>query len=257
MRLLYRLMDTRYIIDKMSAIFENVCCKAVEEGYGIDLAECKLGPAAVDVIKRYETKVKFINSADPYLNKILEDNRNAVTAVLVDYPALSIPQITTEFNIRDYILGIPSGQYKAVLNKVNTIPINAVLVCLILLCRPDIELDLEDCTAYVFDRFREKLNIEDFLDKGYTEFLKAEGPIVYTIKCDDAEFHVNNELIPAEIGSTTIYNIGVNKFSSELYKALIVDLLTELRTYINGKHNEFYLKLIDLLQYKEDCIDDY
>lgn len=251
-------LGTNYIINSLAGGFRGIVLRAKEDSTVIDLAGCRFGPDCANIIKEHEKNVVFINTEEPELNALLESNRTILNTELPEYPLFELPELNGNFNIIEYMNNIPAGQYTVdVWSKVNNYNANVALTCLVLLCRPDVELDLIKCTTDIFDRLCKNLNIESFVENGYTEFLKAYSPIICTIHVNDKEFVSTDRIIPAEIGTVRVFDISTSSVLSENYMELISSLLQELTVYVNKANNEFYYRLVDLLQYKEDAVDEY
>ena len=253
------IIGTRYIINSLSGAFRNAVVDALEQGITLDLAGCRLGPTNNIILEKYIGQVKFINSEEPELNEILENNYKIRNTVYEEYPELVFPKIDGEFDFLNYFANLPTGKYSVELftATTNNYTITLSMICLVLLCRPDIELDLSKCSYSVIDRLRKDLNIESFIDAGYTDFLKCYTPVICMTHSTDKDFSYTDEVIPAEIGSKVIFDIANSKIVSGLYEQLVKSLLNDLIANINNIGDDVYIRLVDMLRYKEDADDDY
>lgn len=256
---LRELMGTKYIINALIGKFRNIIDDAKVSGITLDLAGCRFGPLCAELLETNQNVVTFINTEEEEYDILLENNRRILNVVEEELPYLELPEIDGNFDFVGYINSLPAGEYKVDLNQINSnvTGINISLICLIIICRPDITLDLYQYTRMIFEKLCKYINIETFVNKGYTDFILAESPLVYPITVKDPNFKLSKLILPAEICTTQVFDIAGGVVLDEGYIDLVKGILQELTVYVNNTSQKFRIKLIDLLQYKGDAVDDY
>lgn len=147
------LMHTKYIINSLSLEFKEVMNKCQQGTDTIDLAGCKFGPTCSVMMNDYYKTVDFINSEKPSWNNILQNNIKAARAEYESYEKLPIPASKPVKELLQWIKDVPTGSYEPVMGYSNVA--QRALLVLLILARPDIELDIAKYATDVFEFVRD------------------------------------------------------------------------------------------------------
>ena len=212
------LMGTRYAIGSLMGRLRMALEKALEDGATVDLADCKMSPEAVDMINRYYDRIKFINSADPKANAILENNNNFRMNPPEVYPSLTYSANKDLDTFLRLARDLPmDGKYLVDIKQDNIMDI--ATLALLIMARPDLELDLSKCSNILFQFVNANLELPASMKIGkYIENMgsyciirekNADG----LFGCEDYGFmeeHVfisERSVLPYEFGSRPIINL--------------------------------------------------
>ncbi|MBQ2885909.1 MAG: hypothetical protein IJE43_19460 [Alphaproteobacteria bacterium] len=155
MEKLKELLGTKYVYNDyvldLTRILDNV--------KEIDLADCKFGPNAVEVLRKYYGRVLFVNSTDPNLNQILLHNNGIKVADTRELESLSL-----DFNSVDELLALlksldSKGAYQIKQSSISQ-PKRIATITLMTLLMPSITLDIG-------------LDVKDVFSFARTEWLKT------------------------------------------------------------------------------------
>ena len=106
-------LGTKYIINAFYGKFRAFLNEAVENGFGIDLRDCMLGPQCESLLRQYYGKLEMINSTNEYMNEILEFNSNQVKLVFEEYPQLVFPEELNMASLMELNKSVQAGdKYK-------------------------------------------------------------------------------------------------------------------------------------------------
>lgn len=242
------ILGTRYLIDSINRTIDTLFQAALTASKPVDLRDCRCGPKAALLIKDYEDKgVMFVNSTEFELNEMLKNNRTAIKFQYPELLELDVPDITSPDEVFDVIRKLPSGSFKlnsAFMQK----PYSTTLVCLILMARPDIDLDIRGYASFIFDCMK-MYNWQEYYNLGITKFYALQSNEVIVIDIDESPEFKGRELLPAEIGSTVILDLSSDeiKISRTIYQNLILNIVTKLENILYTPQEE-YVSLIEHLQ---------
>lgn len=151
--MLYEKLGTRYPIDTINLRLTRTLQECVVNGDVVDLAQCRFGPKCAQVLNEFYDKLKFVNTELPEWDIILQNNMEAATVVYDEYEPLKL-FITDDIPaLINWIKSVPVGKYRPEVNLTD-IRYRAVLTLLIM-ARPDIELDIRRTATDIFDFVRD------------------------------------------------------------------------------------------------------
>lgn len=215
--LLHDLMETRYIIDALAMRFRRSLDTALSEGSDVDLAECRFGPLCSSILNEYYGKLRFINSEDSYLNDLLANNVAYKTEPIEEYETLTLRGITEIDTYMQLVKDLPQGARYKVDCSLSSLADKATLV-LLLMTRPDLELDIRQCASDIYDFVRDTwIAVAEHHSK-YYELIAPDTVIVeeqengyfgspaYGYQKEQT-FIKNRKVLPFEFGNTQIVTL--------------------------------------------------
>ena len=245
------LMGTRYIIDdfarKLTLVLEKQL--AGSENVTIDLSRCKFGPKSAEVINNHMSRVRFINSTDEYLNKLCEDNHTIAISELEVYPTLEVPKEFYHDELKDWIVGTPTGKYTIKLDLSNYS--QELATVLFIMARPDCELDITSC---IYDIFTIIKNHVDF--DGIEDVLLLEAP--YCRRCKYSEVaSTSGVYIPYDIGTKRLLSFTDSISIPKRYMSVIQYCAENLCEKFKQEEQEtYYVNILDLLKFRGEEEDE-
>ena len=248
--LLKNVIGTSYMIDAISLLFKNTLDSLVNSTEAVDLSGTRFGPRCAAILCDYYDKIKFINTEDPALNELLEHNNKVAENPPEEWEDLNIEDIC-DVDYLERIKNIPTGKYNIKLDKTHRI--HSVLVVLILLSRPDLSLDLSECSALVSDLINNNINIQDFEDEDKCYIV--EPPNIMLV--DKASVRYDKVIrLPECIGKERIINLDTNKVDAR-FKNLIFTLSDRLDDYFYPKDmseldEKSFVNIYDFIELKEE-----
>lgn len=245
------LMGTRYIIDDFARKLTLTIDGQVERDRDvvIDLSRCKFGPKSADVINSRMGRVRFINSTDEFLNKLCEENYHIASGETETYTILEVPKEFYHDELKDWIVGTPTGKYTIKLDLSNY-PQELATV-LFIMARPDCELDITSC---IYDIFTIIKNHVDF--DGVEDVLLLEAP--YCRKCKYSEVAMSTSCyIPYDIGTKRLLSFTDNVSVPKRYMDVIRYCAENLcERFKQEEQEEYYVNILDLLKFRGEYEDE-
>lgn len=245
------LMGTRYIIDDFARKLTLVIDRQMEENSAvvIDLSRCKFGPRSADVINSRMGKVKFINSTDAYLNKLCEENHQIAIADMEPYPTLEVPKEFYHDELKEWIVGTPTGKYTIKLDLSNYS--QELATVLFIMARPDCELDITSCIYDIFNIIKTHVDFD-----GVDDVLLLEAP--YCRKCKYSEVVMStNVYIPYDIGTKRLLSFTDQVKVPKRYMDVIRYCAENLCEKFKQEEQEpYYVNILDLLKFRGEVEDE-
>lgn len=245
------LMGTRYIIDDFARRVTIVLNKEIEKDSNviIDLSRCKFGPKSAEVINSNMGRIKFINSTDAELNKLCEENHSIALNSPEVYPTLEVPKEFYHDELKEWIVGTPTGKYTIKLDLSNYS--QELATVLFIMARPDCELDITNC---IYDIFNIIKNHVDF--DGVEDVLMLEAPYCY--KCKLSEVAMSTSCyIPYDIGTKRLLsftdNISVPKRYMDVIRYCAENLCEKFK---QEEQESYYTNILDLLKFRGEEEDE-
>lgn len=248
---LTELMGTRYIIDDFARKLTLVLEKQMEGNTEIvvDLARCKFGPKSADVINNHMGKVHFINSTDDELNRLCEENREIALSPVEEYPDLEVPKEFYHDELKDWIVGTPTGKYTIRLDLSNYS--QELATVLFIMARPDCELDITSCIYDIFNIIKEHVDFD-----GVGDVLLLEPP--YCRKCKYSEIPMSRSVyIPYDIGTKRLLSFTDEVVVPKRYMDVIRYCAENLCAKFKQEEEEaYYVNILDLLKFRGEEEED-
>lgn len=213
--LLHEMMGTRFIINALSMRFRRCLEDSVAAGNELDLSGCKFGPECADLLKDYYDKLDFKNSEDEYLDSILKNNMEYKRNAPEEWEVLTIRNMKSLEEYMDLVKNLPQGAQFKVDCSLTSIADRSILTLLIM-TRPDLELDIRQCSHDVFSFVRDTwLSVAEHHER-YYELIPPDVTIVE--KQPDSDYYgklsygfqreqtfIRNRLVlPYEFGNSQI-----------------------------------------------------
>lgn len=184
-------MNTKYIINAMHSEFIAVLRAAEQDGDTVDLCDCKFGPMCAGELRRWYSKVNFINSTDEDLNRLLQDNIDIVrNGTGEEWELLVLPDVLTEESLfefaetldtsKRYRIELRTNQYMLETGK--TLTDNKMsecaFICLLIAQYPELELDVCTCGRILYDFIANLWTNTYKIHDTYIEFLTGGMRII-------------------------------------------------------------------------------
>jgi len=248
--LLKEAIGTAYIIDTISKLLRSTLDDLAKSTEEVDLSGTRFGPHCASILEEYYGKITFGNTEDPELNELLKYNNNVIKDPPEEWNPLYIENICTE----DYltkIKEIPAGKYKVELRREDRL--HSVIVVLILLSRPDIDLDLTECSSLISELMNEHINIQDFDDED--QCYVFDPPNVTLVDKSKVKFDKKIK-IPACVGSKKIVDLDTGKVDKRFRNLLIaisdrIDDVFYPKDRSEQEEKEF-INIYDYIELKEE-----
>lgn len=210
-------LGTKYIINTIEGRFRELLENASKRGEVVDLAECKFGPICSAHLRNYYNKCTIINTADEELNNLLKSNTISASTTFERFNKFVFP---TKVNFESYVdtlKGLKSGD-KFTVPILSTMQQKAFITLLILM-RPDIELDIDDCSMSIYEFVANEWKPAR---EEHTRYLQFLSPGLVTITKDPNGLFGNKtfgylseslyidkyNVLPAEFGTEQLYKGG-------------------------------------------------
>lgn len=251
-------MGTRYIINALVGSFVNILQSAGESGDTVDFAGAKLGPDAALRMMDFTASVNMINSTDPKLNAILQQNRER-TFEIEEYEILDLSNVKSIDTFMDLVTKIPRGA--RVTPKVNiTHMLDKVTLILLIMARPDVEFDIRSCAYDIYSYVR---NWWLPNAKSHDKYYELVAPDTVVITKDENKgfgtedygympeevFIGNRVVLPYEFGNSPIIIVGRSWVDEEWRGVVSACLDCFDNTNIEKKSGKV---LRNLLQFREE-----
>ncbi len=244
------LMGTRYIIDDFARKVTLVLNKQMESSnYVVDLAKCKFGPKSADVINNNMGKFKFINSTDAELDRLCKENHEIVLAEKEVYPILEVPAEFYHDELKEWVVGTPTGKYTIKLDLSNYS--QELATVLFIMARPDCELDITSCIYDIFNIIKNHVDFDEVED-----VLLLESP--YCRKCKYSDVAgTNNVYIPYDIGTKRLLSFTDEISVPKQYMDVIQYCAENLCEKFKKEEQEpYYVNILDLLKFRGEEEDE-
>ena len=209
MKKLKDILDTKYIYDDFTGDLDKVCRTEKE----LDLAGCKFTPSAEAVLKKYYGSVRFINSEDPELNKLLVHNNIAKISHMKDPQLLKLNTNNASDLIRllqgldrqgNYIIDFDSiGQAKRIATE-------TIITMMFPEITIDVSIDLKD--IFDFSR-REWLKCNKHHDEYW--YVDCQSLIEVTVRPDGKVHTVDGKTLK-ESAFLRMYNAMPKDFGTKV-----------------------------------------
>lgn len=259
--LLREMMGTRYMIQSLTLRFTNCLDKCKENGYTVDLNGSRLGPDCARIMFKYYADIDFCNSEDEYLDGILKDNCETARMQVEAYPTLDLTKACTVDHYLGLVETLPNGaKYKPIVNM-GSIFSKSVLILLIM-TRPDIEFDLESCSADIFDFVRDLWISSAEPHDAYYELIVPNITTCFRNEdgrfgCRDYGFMKEHDFIrmrkvlPVEFGNSQIIKLDEDSRVSDEWYAVVEKCLNVFDTATKSRRTPGKT-LKDFLTFRED-----
>lgn len=214
-------MGTKYLINCMANKFRGLLARCAENGFTLDIAECRLGPSCAYELSVYYGKVKVINSEIEELNEILEHNYEEARKVFEKFPVLDIPEHPTYQDLFKLLPTLQTGSKYAL--KPNLQFQSQIAFCVMLiLMRPDIEWDIAECGISIYEFVRDKWSLSAEPHDYYLEFAGSSYYVREVVNgyIDTKEYTANkipykiyiqnHQCLPADFGSKNLVQLDSN-----------------------------------------------
>lgn len=248
---LAEVMGTRYIIDDFARKVTLEIEKQItnDSNVVIDLARCKFGPKSAEVINNSFGKVKFINSTDAELNKLCEENHRIASVGFEEYPILEVPKEFYHDELKEWIVGTPTGKYTIKLDLSNYS--QELATVLFIMTRPDCELDITNCIYDIFNIIKTHVDFD-----GVEDVLLLEAP--YCRKCKLSEVAMSSNIyIPYDIGTKRLLsftdNVSVPKRYMDVIRYCAENLYEKFK---KEEEEQYYVNILDLLKFRGEEEDE-
>lgn len=219
-------LHTRYVINALFVRLQNKLNEFDGTDTIVDLSGCRFGPRCVEELNKHYGKITFINSTEPELDALLKSNTETITAVHEDWPELDIATLATDDFI-DNIKNIKAGQYKPKFSTSDSVALN--IVRLILLSRPDVDLDLSECMGSVTSLIVQLVAQSEF--NNYDKMIEIKVPNARVVNTD-AGHSKDCIYLPYSVGTEKVIDLDKMEFKSQ-YE----DVFNNIMDYIfNGLH---------------------
>lgn len=225
-------METKYIINALSGRFRRCLEEAENSSIEYDLAGCRFGPECSELLKDYYATVNFCNTEDAYLDELLKNNIAYKREKIEEYEVLTIRGTSSLDDYFDMAQNLPTGARFKVDCSLTSIMDRSTLVLLIM-TRPDLDLDIRQCSHDVFSYVRDSwLSVWEHHDK-YYELMPPN--VVITEKQPNSEYYgrpsygyqkeetfVRNRLVlPYEFGNSQIIKLDQSIRVSEEWRLTV------------------------------------
>lgn len=174
--LLSEVMGTKYIINALDKLFRDTLTKYKGSDVVLDLAHCRLGPDCSIIMREFYDSVQFCNSEDPKLDALLKNNNLYYTEQIEEWETLTVRGVESLDFYFDLARTLPTGgQYKIDCSLDQAM--DKAIVVLLIMTRPDINFDIRQCCADIFDFVRDAWLSSNGTHEKYQE-LKAPNIII-------------------------------------------------------------------------------
>lgn len=259
--LLCEKMGTKFIINALSMRFRRCLDEAATSGVEYDLAGCRFGPECADLLKDYYDRVNFCNTEDSYLDGLLKNNMDYKRNPPEEYELLTIRNMRSLDDYFDLAENLPQGGQFKVDCSLTSIADRSILVLLIM-TRPDLELDIRQCSHDVFTYVRDSwLSVAEHHDK-YYELIPPDVLVVekqpdsdyygrpsYGLQREQA-FIRNRLVLPYEFGNSQIITLDQSIKVSQEWR-LTVEKCIDAFEMANMSHKPGKV-LRNILTFRED-----
>lgn len=262
--LLKDMMETRYIINALAGRFRNCLNIAIDNGNIVDLAECKFGPECAYILNEYYSKLQFCNSTDAYLDSILKNNMAYRTEQIEEYEPLQFKDVRSIEYYLTLAKELPNGGKYKVECSLDSMTSKSALILLIM-TRPDLELDIRQCASDVYDFVRDTwLAVAEHHDK-YYELIPPntviremqENGYFGAANCGyqkEQTFIRNKKVLPYEFGNSQIITPDGKHPVAEEWRPTAEKCIYSFQTTGISRHSGKVLR--NLLVFREDIQND-
>lgn len=257
---LYDEMGTRYIINCLAGRFTSIM-ERYEPGTVFDLAECRFGPMCSNKLRSYYAKHKFINTEDDRLNRMLENNNEAAQQVIEPYEPLPIRKCDTIDQYLDLVETLPQGGKYEIQIDFGNIG-NTATAVLLIMTRPDLDLDVRGCAGSLFDFVRDMWVSSA---EHHEEYYELRLPDVITTKSVDGKYgseftgfldeytYIHNKpVLPKEFGNSQIIVLDKSISVSQEWRPTVekcIGIFERKAAQANKKPGR---TLLNYLQFREE-----
>lgn len=209
---LEKLMGTKYIIDSLESELYKVLQETKET---IDIGDCKLGPKAESAIRRNYKTVDFCNTKNMRLDALLKRNIEASRRTETDQRETLREEFLSNTDIYEYLLSLKEGVIYTTNRSSDLTVYTAILV---LLCRPDVTVDMGSSIVKMFELVRANWDISS----KHEAYWQRDGLSMRKLVVDDrgrvTDLYDNTVSVYALLKSSSDiipYDIGNRKLNRE------------------------------------------
>ena len=255
-------MGTKYMINALSGAIRNVLDTCVGTDTVVDLADCKMGPEAANILMEYYSVIDFCNTSDDYLDYVVKNNCDRSRMVVGEYEPLDLRNIRSIDTYMDLVKTIPEGAKVCPIVSLSKL-LDKVTLVMLIMSRPDVDFDIRSCASDIYDFVRDAwVSNAEHHDK-YYELIPPDTVLRLPDKDGffgskgygfqrESSFVRNRQVLPWEFGNTKIIELGGSGVTDE-WRPVVEKCLDSFETsYAERKPGKVLRNMLMFRDIEED-----
>ena len=241
-------MGTRYIINALFNDFIGIMEDAKKSNRGVDIANCKLGPACANELRQYYKTVDIIDSLDEKRHKLLQDNIKATfeKETLEAYPELDFSRVQSMKATVEILKKLES------MDKCKPINVNAekslAALCYCIMVKPEVDFDLTDYLPRIYDYICNEWKVAAV---SHNKYIRLTRPDYKVYECVNGVVETDDMGRLSEINFVQSLNVLPYEFGTEVLVEIDEDgvVIGEWANVVNK-----LLKTLGMIKLKKNSI---